>query len=145
MQRCRRQATVAPGPFSLLPSNGQQAVTPVTHLSSNNVSPAPLPLAAVHHNAMQQRPATDHQTGHQQAVLPYPSASGPSSPPRSNGQEAVTPVTRLSSSKNNFERNTVDHFDLTLPNVGVMKRIRIGHDNSGLGADWHLNMVRMCI
>ena len=52
-------------------------------------------------------------------------------------------MTRLSSSKNNFERNTVDHFDLTLPNVGVMKRIRIGHDNSGLGADWHLNMVRM--
>lgn len=77
----------------------------------------------------------------QQRVTP-PLAPEPSYP-CSNGQEAVTPVTRLSSSKNNFERNTVDHFDLTLPNVGVMKRIRIGHDNSGLGADWHLNMVRM--
>ena len=53
----------------------------------------------------------------------------------------ATPVTKLNSSKNDFERNSVDVFNLTLPNVGEMKRIRIGHDNWGLGADWHLKMV----
>ena len=50
-------------------------------------------------------------------------------------------MTKLNSSKNDFERNNVDVFNLTLPNVGEMKRIRIGHDNWGLGADWHLKLV----
>jgi hypothetical protein len=34
-------------------------------------------------------------------------------------------------------------FNLTLPNIGELKRILIGHDNNGVGADWHLNMVCM--
>lgn len=38
-------------------------------------------------------------------------------------------------------RLQVDVFSLTLPNIGELKRIVIGHDNSGVGADWHLNMV----
>lgn len=39
----------------------------------------------------------------------------------------------------------VDVFTLTLPNVGELQRILIGHDNSCVGADWHLNMVRACL
>jgi hypothetical protein len=52
-------------------------------------------------------------------------------------------VQKLNSSKNDFERNAVDHFNVTLTNVGVMKSIRIGHDNFGMGADWHLKMVEV--
>ena len=59
-----------------------------------------------------------------------------------DGKQMSTSVTKLNSSKNDFERNCVDVFNLTLTNVGVMKRIRIGHDNWGMGADWHLKLVR---
>ena len=50
-------------------------------------------------------------------------------------------MTKLNSSKNDFERNSVDVFTLTLTNVGEMQRVRIGHDNWGMGADWHLKLV----
>lgn len=58
-----------------------------------------------------------------------------------DGKQMSTPLTKLNSSKNDFERNSVDVFNLTLPNVGEMKRVRIGHDNWGMGADWHLKLV----
>lgn len=50
----------------------------------------------------------------------------------------------LNSSKNDFERGSVDVFNVTATNVGEIKRILIGHDNSGAGASWHLNTVRGC-
>lgn len=40
----------------------------------------------------------------------------------------------------------VDVFTLTLPNVGDLKSVVIGHDDCNPGADWHLNMVEvLCV
>ncbi|KAG2501257.1 hypothetical protein HYH03_001064 [Edaphochlamys debaryana] len=49
----------------------------------------------------------------------------------------------LNSSGNNFERGQVDEFTITGRDVGPMKKIRIGHDNSGFGPSWHLNRVEV--
>ena len=35
----------------------------------------------------------------------------------------------------------VDEFMLECPNMGTIKRLRIGHDNSGLGPGWFLDKV----
>lgn len=37
----------------------------------------------------------------------------------------------------------VDEFFIDAPNVGQMQRLRIGHDNRGLGAAWHLSRVEI--
>ncbi|GLC44364.1 hypothetical protein PLESTF_000049800 [Pleodorina starrii] len=59
-----------------------------------------------------------------------------------DGHPATTGRVALNNSKNNFERAAVDVFSFpNLLNVGVMKRIVIGHDNSGAGSAWHLNKV----
>ncbi|KAG1672531.1 hypothetical protein FOA52_002840, partial [Chlamydomonas sp. UWO 241] len=50
---------------------------------------------------------------------------------------------KLNSSKNDFERASVDIFTITATNVGDMKSVRIGHDDSGIGAAWHLKMVEV--
>jgi hypothetical protein len=66
------------------------------------------------------------------------------SPNTRDGQPAATGRVPLNNSKNNFERAAVDVFSFpSLPNVGVIKRILIGHDNSGAGSAWHLNKVRL--
>jgi hypothetical protein len=50
----------------------------------------------------------------------------------------------LSNSKNNFERGKVDVFALAgLPNVGALKHITLGHDNSMVGAAWHVKQVEV--
>eukprot|EP00798_Chlamydomonas_sp_ICE-L_P018434 gene18434-24910_t len=59
------------------------------------------------------------------------------------GVEKTTEKAALNSSKNDFERGNIDVFNLTLTNVGDLKRIIIGHDNFGAGASWHLNMVEI--
>ena len=38
----------------------------------------------------------------------------------------------LDTPSNNFERGKEDRFTVTAPGLGALKRIRIGHDNSGL-------------
>nr|KAG5694176.1 hypothetical protein BaRGS_016022 [Batillaria attramentaria] len=44
--------------------------------------------------------------------------------------------------KNKFERKQMDEFVLETVNIGDLKKIKIGHDNSGLGgAAWHLDNV----
>ena len=43
--------------------------------------------------------------------------------------------------RNDFETNQMDVFEFENRNVGRMAKIRIGHDNSGLGAAWHLDKV----
>ncbi|KAL8614278.1 hypothetical protein ACOMHN_007616 [Nucella lapillus] len=45
--------------------------------------------------------------------------------------------------KNKFERNQMDEFILETVNIGELKKIRIGHDNAGGGAAWHLNKVEI--
>ncbi|XP_076450682.1 LOW QUALITY PROTEIN: lipoxygenase homology domain-containing protein 1-like [Babylonia areolata] len=45
--------------------------------------------------------------------------------------------------KNKFERNQMDEFILETVKIGELKKIRIGHDNAGGGAAWHLNNVEI--
>jgi hypothetical protein len=47
----------------------------------------------------------------------------------------------LDNSQNNFERNQVDVFGVETADIGAIKRINIGHDNSGFGASWFLDKV----
>jgi len=49
----------------------------------------------------------------------------------------------LSNSKNNFERGASDVFTFKCKNLGVIERCIIGHDNSGIGAAWHLDSVEV--
>ena len=49
----------------------------------------------------------------------------------------------LSNSKNNFERGASDAFTFKCKNLGVIERCIIGHDNSGIGAAWHLDSVEV--
>ncbi|XP_078580092.1 lipoxygenase homology domain-containing protein 1-like isoform X2 [Branchiostoma floridae x Branchiostoma japonicum] len=48
---------------------------------------------------------------------------------------------RLDNSKNNFERGRDDTFMIECPNLGPMRKIRIGHDNKGSSAGWFLDKV----
>ena len=60
--------------------------------------------------------------------------------PTSSGRQA------LNNSKNNFERGAIDVFHLTLPNLGTVQRLLIGHDSYGAGSAWHLAEVRvLCV
>lgn len=34
-----------------------------------------------------------------------------------------------------------DEFEIECPSIGELKRIRIGHNNKGVGAGWFLNKV----
>jgi len=46
--------------------------------------------------------------------------------------------------KNNkklFEKGSCDKFTRILPDIGVPKILKIGHDNSGFGPGWHLEKV----
>ncbi|MEW5309958.1 MAG: hypothetical protein WDW38_001797 [Sanguina aurantia] len=63
-----------------------------------------------------------------------------------DGQPTGSGRQTLNNSKNNYERAAVDVFTLTAVNLGALKRIVIGHDNSGLGAAWHLQQVEvLCV
>ena len=80
--------------------------------------------------------------GHSAAPVPLPCS--PLVLPTRDGQPVSTSRVTLNNSKNNFERAEVDVFSFpALVNVGEMKRILIGHDNSGAGAAWHLNKVTL--
>ena len=41
-----------------------------------------------------------------------------------------------------FERGHEDRFHIELPDVGAPTKLRIGHDNSGVGSAWHLAKAR---
>jgi hypothetical protein len=47
---------------------------------------------------------------------------------------------KLDNSRDNFERSVVDVFHIQAF-VGNIQRVRIGHDNSGLGPGWFLQDV----
>ncbi|XP_065836583.1 lipoxygenase homology domain-containing protein 1-like [Oscarella lobularis] len=57
------------------------------------------------------------------------------------GSNGDTGDRRLDNNKNNFERNRVDQFAVESPSLGVLERIRISHDNAGLGPGWYLEKV----
>jgi hypothetical protein len=62
-----------------------------------------------------------------------------------DGAETQSPVDLpLANSKNNFERNMTDVFDLAaMADLGELTRIRIGHNGKGLGAGWHMDHVEV--
>ncbi|CAK8676643.1 unnamed protein product [Clavelina lepadiformis] len=47
----------------------------------------------------------------------------------------------LDNDRNNFERGKKDTFSLECPHLGKLKKIRIGHDNSGPSPGWYLEKV----
>lgn len=57
------------------------------------------------------------------------------------GAKGTSGKRKLATSRNNFERNAWDVFFIQLPDLGKLTAINIGHDNSGLGAAWHLDKV----
>jgi len=50
---------------------------------------------------------------------------------------------RLDNKGDNFEAGQVDKFKVEMDEIGRPYKIRIGHDNSGAFAGWHLDRVRM--
>lgn len=40
---------------------------------------------------------------------------------------------------NKFERNQTDLFTLKMPDIGEIQKIKVWHNNKGLGADWYLD------
>ncbi|GAB1599835.1 lipoxygenase homology domain-containing protein 1 isoform X2 [Argonauta hians] len=51
------------------------------------------------------------------------------------------PLKTPENSTDPFERGRIDIFKLELRNIGEIKKIKIGHDNSQLGAGWFLDTV----
>uniref|UniRef100_A0A8C2ZJA1 Lipoxygenase homology PLAT domains 1 n=1 Tax=Cyclopterus lumpus TaxID=8103 RepID=A0A8C2ZJA1_CYCLU len=58
------------------------------------------------------------------------------------GDNGITPKVHLASkSRTAFERAKTDVFRIRTHNVGLLKKIRIEHDNTGLSANWFLDRV----
>lgn len=58
------------------------------------------------------------------------------------GEEGDSGEKKLDNARNNFERGKKDSFKVICGTyLGRLTRIRIGHDNSGLGPGWFLNKV----
>ncbi|KAG1662011.1 hypothetical protein FOA52_009500 [Chlamydomonas sp. UWO 241] len=57
------------------------------------------------------------------------------------GEEGETERIALDNPGNDFETGQLDVFEVSGRNVGPMTKIRIGHDNAGFGAAWHLDRV----
>jgi lipoxygenase homology domain-containing protein 1 len=60
-----------------------------------------------------------------------------------DGQSASTAILQLSSSKNDFERNSKDTFVVQGTELAYMDTLEIGHDGAGAFADWHLQHVEI--
>ncbi|XP_061173091.1 lipoxygenase homology domain-containing protein 1-like [Saccostrea echinata] len=50
---------------------------------------------------------------------------------------------KLDDSRNNFERGAVEQYKVEAPDVGSISHIIVGHDNSGPGAGWFLDEVKI--
>ncbi|CAG9464667.1 unnamed protein product [Pedinophyceae sp. YPF-701] len=59
------------------------------------------------------------------------------------GEHGQTMELRLDNNKNNFERGREDVFTVKARDVGKPAKLRIGHDNSGMGPGWHLDRVEV--
>jgi hypothetical protein len=49
---------------------------------------------------------------------------------------------KLDGPGNCFERKNTDEFQIEAVDLGELKKIRIGHDNSGVGPGWFLEKVQ---
>jgi hypothetical protein len=45
--------------------------------------------------------------------------------------------------KNKFERGQEDVFDIEAADLGKLEKLKIWHDNAGMGAAWHLDKVEV--
>ena len=59
------------------------------------------------------------------------------------GDKGKTGEYKLDSSSNDFERGQTDEFSVEALDIGIVQRIRIGHDNAGLGSAWFLESVNI--
>ncbi|XP_062333408.1 lipoxygenase homology domain-containing protein 1-like [Osmerus eperlanus] len=57
------------------------------------------------------------------------------------GEEGKTELITLKSRSNNFERGTTEIFKVEALDVGKIFKVRIGHDGSGIGDGWFLEML----
>ncbi|CAF1135774.1 unnamed protein product [Rotaria sordida] len=57
------------------------------------------------------------------------------------GDTGVRSLEYSLNNKNKFEKNQVDHFIIEAVSLKQIQKIRIGHDNSGIGSGWFLNKV----
>jgi hypothetical protein len=49
----------------------------------------------------------------------------------------------LDGRKNDFERKATAQFGVECVDLGLINKLRIGHDNSGLGSAWFLDKVKL--
>ncbi len=59
------------------------------------------------------------------------------------GDADSTPELVLDGASNDFERSATNTFQLHAIDVGTLQRIRIRHTNTGIGAGWLLDHVRI--
>eukprot|EP00873_Tetraselmis_striata_P010472 jgi/Tetstr1/430736/TSEL_020527.t1 len=59
------------------------------------------------------------------------------------GERGDTGKHVLDNSKDNFERNMLDTFFLEHADIGKIYKIKLGHDNAGMGAAWHCDTVEV--
>ncbi|XP_062273857.1 lipoxygenase homology domain-containing protein 1 [Scomber scombrus] len=57
------------------------------------------------------------------------------------GDKGKTEIIRLESRSNNFERDTTEIFKREAKDVGKIFKVRVGHNNSGVGSGWFLESV----
>lgn len=62
-----------------------------------------------------------------------------------NGDTGKVKLATSAEHKDKFERGHVDSFVVDAVGIGDIKRIHIGHDNSGMGPDWHCEKIEITV
>lgn len=57
------------------------------------------------------------------------------------GEKGSTSEIKLENAQDNFERKKADKFVIEAVEIGAIKQIQIGHDNSGFAPAWFLDKV----
>lgn len=60
-----------------------------------------------------------------------------------NGESSKIPLKNSLTNTNKFEAGCLDVFNLDATDVGKIQKIRLGHDNAGLGASWFVDSVEI--
>ena len=55
------------------------------------------------------------------------------------GENGSSDEVKLSTTKDQMERDSLDHFDLSSEDVGPLKKVIIRHDNTGVAPGWYLH------
>ncbi len=59
------------------------------------------------------------------------------------GTEGHSEQLDLENESDTFETGQVDLFTVQTPHIGIPTKMRIGHDNAGAAAGWHLHNVSL--